>query len=109
MSKEQGQGPSVKHLLRDTLRIPLEQHVSAYLGRGWRVIETLDKTDFASHPAALLSDGTYAVFVKVGEGRLALDKLTESEHPCTRTSRSDAICGAYLHGWPWSKWMALST
>jgi fructosamine-3-kinase len=75
MSKGEAQGPSVKLLLGEAFRIRLEQHLSAYLGRPWRVTEAQDKTGSASHPAALLSDGAYAVFVKVGKGRLALDEF----------------------------------
>lgn len=71
------QGPSVRRLLRDDLRIPIEQSVSAFLGRAWQVTRTEDKTDAASHPAAILADDAYAVFVKLGEGDLAEDQLTQ--------------------------------
>ena len=65
---------SLKRLLRDALRIPLERHVSTYLGRTWRVQSGQDMHDAASHPAAILSDDTYAVFVKLAEGSLAWDR-----------------------------------
>lgn len=70
-------GPSVKHLMRDDLRIPIEQCVSTYLNRAWEVTKTVDKTDAASHTAAILADESYAVFVKLGEGDLAEDQLTQ--------------------------------
>jgi len=70
-------GPSVKHLMRDDLRLTVEQCVSAYLGRAWQVTKTEDKTDAASHPAAILADENYAVFVKLGEGDQAADQLTQ--------------------------------
>jgi fructosamine-3-kinase len=66
---------SLERLLSDQLRIPLEQHVSSYLGRAWRVTKAQDKRASASHPAAILSDETYAVFVKLGEGALARDQF----------------------------------
>lgn len=65
---------SLNRLLSDTLRIPLEQSVSAHLGRTWQVQRAQDMHDAASHPAAVLSDGTFAVFVKLGEGSLAWDR-----------------------------------
>ena len=64
-------------MLSDTLRIPLEQRVSTYLGRPWQVQTARDMHDAASHPAAVLSDGTYAVFVKLAEGSLAWDRCTQ--------------------------------
>lgn len=70
-------GPSVKRLMRDDLRLTVEQCVSAYLGRAWQVTKTADKTDAASHPAAILADESYAVFVKLGEGDQAADQLTQ--------------------------------
>lgn len=64
-------------LLSDALRIPVEQCVSAYLGRAWRVATVQDKAESASHPAAVLSGEGYSVFVKLGEGRLALDQFKQ--------------------------------
>jgi len=74
---QETQDVSLRRLLRDALRLPLEQRVSAYLGRAWRVMQAQDKSDSASHPAAILSDETYAVFVKLGEGGLACDQCTK--------------------------------
>lgn len=68
---------SVRRLLRGAVRIPLEQRVSAHLGRVWRVETVQSKIDEASHPAAVLSDGRFAVFVKLGEGELAVDRFTQ--------------------------------
>lgn len=67
---------SLNRLLSDTLRLPLEDSVSTYLGRPWRVHTARDMHDAASHPAAVLSDGTFAVFVKLAEGELAWDRTT---------------------------------
>jgi len=66
-----------QRLLDDALRLVIEQRVSAHLGRRWRVTQFEDKNDEASHPAAILSDGTYAIFVKLGAGALAWDQLMQ--------------------------------
>lgn len=71
------QDQSVRRLLSNDLRPAIEQAVSAYLGRSWQVRQAVDKTDAASHPAAILSDGAFAVFVKLGEGDLAVDMFTQ--------------------------------
>jgi fructosamine-3-kinase len=71
------QDPSITRLLRDDLCVPIEQTVSAYLGRTWQVTQAEGRTDEASHPAAILSDGADAVFVKLGEGDLAVDQMTQ--------------------------------
>lgn len=68
--------PSVRLLLTDALRKAVEQNVSGYLGKTWHITEAYGKTDAASHPAAVLSDGTFPVFAKVMEGELAWDQLT---------------------------------
>ena len=56
-------------------RRTIEQVVSAHLDRVWRVQYVQDKVAEASHPAAVLADDTFAVFVKLGEGSLAKDQL----------------------------------
>jgi fructosamine-3-kinase len=66
---------SVHRFLAEALRIRIEKLVSSYLSREWGVSSFEDKADFASHPAAILSDGTYSIFVKLGEGELALDQF----------------------------------
>jgi fructosamine-3-kinase len=71
------QDPPVRRLLGDDLRQLIEQAVSAYLGRAWQVTQAVDKSDAASHPAAILSDGKYAVFVKLGEGDQAMDMFAQ--------------------------------
>lgn len=68
---------TLEQLLSDALRIPLERLVSAHLGRAWHVIHVNDMHDLASHPAAVLSDGIFAVFVKLGEGELVVDQFTQ--------------------------------
>ena len=49
--------------------------MSAYLERSWQAVKIEDKSDAASHPAAVLSDDTFAVFVKLGTGAQAADRF----------------------------------
>lgn len=62
-------------LLGDALRIPVERAVSAHLGRVWCVRDATDLRDFACHEAAILSDGSYAVFVKLSEAAHSLEQF----------------------------------
>ena len=68
-------GASENSLFADPLRGVIEQRVSTYLGRVWRVTRTLSRSGSASHPAAILSDGICSVFVKLGEGPAVRDQL----------------------------------
>ncbi|MFN8467784.1 MAG: fructosamine kinase family protein [Caldilineaceae bacterium] len=83
---------SLPRLLSDPLRLPLEQRVATHLGRPWQVAHAEDMADAASHPAAVLSDGTYAVFVKLAEGSGAWDRTTrEIEGLVTLTARAGVL------------------
>jgi protein-ribulosamine 3-kinase len=53
-----------KELLPHLRRI--QESVGGHLGRPWRISEVHDLGDSASHPAAVLSDGVYRVFAKLG-------------------------------------------
>lgn len=64
-------------LTGNALRLPIEQRVSQYLGRAWRVTTVDDMRDLASHPAAILSDGCYAVFAKLGQRPKAEDQFAQ--------------------------------
>ena len=66
--------PSSK-LLSDPLRLPLERLVSDYYGLPWRVGDFNDMDAYASHPAAVLSDGDLAVFAKLSQAPNGLDQL----------------------------------
>ena len=70
----QNQSPSLR-FLRDPLRIPVEQLVSEHYGQEWRVKEFRDLNDFASHRCAILSDGSFSVFVKLSEAAHGLDQF----------------------------------
>jgi protein-ribulosamine 3-kinase len=62
-------------LLRDALRIPVEQMVSRHYGREWRVSAFRDMGAFGYHPSALLSDGSASVFVKLSEAANGLEQF----------------------------------
>ena len=64
-------------MLSDALRVPVEQRVSQYLGRAWRVETVEDRNDCASHPAAILSDGVFAVFAKLGQKTFVQDQFAQ--------------------------------
>lgn len=83
---------SLLRLLSDPLRLPLEQRVSTHLGRPWQVARADDMEDASSHPAAVLSDGTYAVFVKLAEGSDASDRtIREIEGLAALTTRASVL------------------
>jgi hypothetical protein len=58
--------PSVR-LAGDPLRPSVEQAVSFHIGRPWTAKDARNMIDYASHPAAILSDGSYSVFAKFSE------------------------------------------
>ncbi|MGD0004397.1 MAG: fructosamine kinase family protein [Anaerolineaceae bacterium] len=68
------QSPSIR-LLSDPLRIPVEQMVSKHYGRKWSAIEFRDMLEFASHPCAILSDGSSSVFVKLSAAANGIDQF----------------------------------
>jgi fructosamine-3-kinase len=68
------ESPSYR-LLSDRFRIPVEQIVSEHYRWEWRVKEFRDMNEFASHPSAILSNGTYTVFVKLSEAANGLDQF----------------------------------
>ncbi len=67
--------PSPDRLFSVAVRGRVEAAVSAHLGRPWRATNVDSRASQASHPAAVLSDGTYSVFVKLGEGLRARDQF----------------------------------
>jgi protein-ribulosamine 3-kinase len=62
-------------LLHDRCRIPVEQAVSAHLGDAWQVRTFSDMEPFSSHPAALVSDGRRAFFIKLSEAAHGPDQF----------------------------------
>lgn len=77
---EENLNASCHHLLRDSIRISVEQLVSEYLGREWRVKSAEDKTAWASHLCAILSDGSYPVFIKMSEAAFSQDQVKLELH-----------------------------
>ncbi|HQY90225.1 fructosamine kinase family protein [Caldilinea sp.] len=63
-------------LSEDVLNV-IQQRVSLHYARPWRILHALDRTEFASHPAAVLSGAGFAVFVKLGAGPLAADRFQQ--------------------------------
>lgn len=55
----------------------IEQAVSDHLAQPWRITHTDDKSDRASHPSLVLSNGHDAVFVKLGQGPFAADQIQQ--------------------------------
>lgn len=53
--------------IEGSLRSTLELFVSEYTGHNWNVKDARDLADFASHPAAILSDGVHSVFAKFSD------------------------------------------
>lgn len=51
-------------LLNGRFRRAIEHAVSGYRGEKWEMRDFRDMNDFSSHPSAILSDGSYSVFVK---------------------------------------------
>lgn len=46
---------------------PVEQIVSEHTGQRWTIKDARDMTEFACHPCAILSDGSYTVFAKFSD------------------------------------------
>jgi protein-ribulosamine 3-kinase len=66
MHRTQSKNPSIP-LASPPLCVAVEQAVSEHLGRRWSVEAARDMSDYACHHAAILSNGTYAVFAKFSE------------------------------------------
>lgn len=61
--------------LDEPLRTRIEQTVSQHLGRHWQIADFHDLHDLSSHPAAILSDGSYSVFAKLSDAANGLEQL----------------------------------
>jgi fructosamine-3-kinase len=53
--------------LSKSLRAPIEEAVSKYKGRRWRIGDERDLSEFACHHCAIVSDGAFAVFFKCSD------------------------------------------
>ncbi len=62
-------------LLQADLRPVIEQKASAHWGQEWQVKTFEDLVDLASHPCAILSNGTKAIFVKLSTAANGLDQF----------------------------------
>ena len=63
--------PQIQELLDH--RVLIQASVSRYLGREWNVTEIQNHAERSSHPAAVLSDGEFGVFAKLGTGSCAAE------------------------------------
>lgn len=57
------------------LRKTLEETVSKYVNREWRVSRARDLSDLACHPATILADGSFEVFAKFSEHTHAVQQF----------------------------------
>ncbi len=62
-------------LASDPLRVPIEQIVSEHLGRKWTLKHARNMAEFACHPSAILSDGSYSVFAKFSEAANGMEQF----------------------------------
>lgn len=62
-------------LLSDELRSAIERLVSEHRGKRWEMKEFRDMNEFSSHPSAILSDGSYSVFVKLSTAANGLEQF----------------------------------
>ena len=62
-------------LLNDLIRIPIEETVSELTGHSWTVQSIQDMKDYASHPAAILSNKGYSVFAKFSSAANGLEQF----------------------------------
>jgi fructosamine-3-kinase len=62
-------------LLEGQLRVAVEALVSDYRGNKWEAKEFRDMNEFSSHPSAILSDGSYSVFVKLSTAANGLEQF----------------------------------
>ena len=62
-------------LLRRPVRAQIEAAVSSYAGCPWRVSSVQDMSDYACHPCAILSDGSFGVFAKYSQDAEAAEQF----------------------------------
>jgi len=63
------------HWISTAIQSAIEQAVSAYVGRNWRIHTFQDLNDLASHPCGIFSDGVFAVFAKLSRAANGLDQF----------------------------------
>ncbi|MFN8443782.1 MAG: fructosamine kinase family protein [Caldilineaceae bacterium] len=81
----------MQELLGEPLRLPIEQAVAAHIGRPWQVRNYRDLNDLSSHPAAILSDGVYAVFAKLSNAANRLEQFTVEVAGLQRLHQSSGV------------------
>jgi fructosamine-3-kinase len=62
-------------LANNPLCAAAERVVTEHTGRKWTAKDARDMTDFACHPSAILSDGSYSVFAKFSEAANGMEQF----------------------------------
>jgi fructosamine-3-kinase len=62
-------------LLNDPFHVPIEKAVSEYIGQKWVIQNFSDMKNYASHPAAILSNGSCSVFAKFSGAANGLEQF----------------------------------
>ena len=62
-------------LFNYSFRAAVEQIVSDYRGATWEMMEFRDMNEFSSHPSAILSNGSYSIFVKLSTAANGLEQF----------------------------------
>jgi fructosamine-3-kinase len=62
-------------LLSERIRFAVEELVSVHHRKGWALKEFRDMNEFSSHPSAILSNGSYSVFVKLSQAANGLEQF----------------------------------
>lgn len=79
----------------------IEQIVSQHIGRNWRVENARDMTEFACHPSAILSDGSYSVFAKFSEAVNGIEQFDiELAGLCLLSEHSGVLTPAPIGTFP---------
>ena len=84
--------------LSEPIRISLEQAVSEYIGQKWKIDSLNDMKDYASHPAALLSNGSYSVFAKFSSAANGLEQFEIESAGLNLLSRLSGVSTPTLIG-----------
>jgi fructosamine-3-kinase len=65
----------VHPLSTDPFKLAVESIVTEHRGAKWEVRQFRDMNEFSSHPAALLSDGSYSIFAKLSAAANSLEQF----------------------------------
>jgi protein-ribulosamine 3-kinase len=66
---------AIHPLSNDRFYTRVEEVVSDFIGKEWRISEFRDMNEFSSHASAILSDGSYSIFVKFSDAANAFEQF----------------------------------